>query len=191
MPLLDAGITLAAIIGAIVVLVIAIRLMRGLPGGPVGPVLPSAAPVRSARLGAGRRPLCQAPKAARPRQAAGARRLGTRAPDGRAGPGSARDREDRYDAGSVLVTSQVPVDRWYEMVGSPTLADAVLDRLIHNAYRLELSGDSLPKAQAHRPTDLTGFACQRPSPLTCGSAIALAGFRSECRPTSRRNGVPA
>jgi len=58
--------------------------------------------------------------------------------------------EDRYDAGSVLITSQVPVDRWYEMIGSPTLADAVLDRLVHNAYRIELSGDSLRK---QRPID--------------------------------------
>ncbi len=58
--------------------------------------------------------------------------------------------EDRYDAGSVLITSQVPVDRWYEMIAIPTLADAVLDRLIHNAYRIELSGDSLRK---HRPAD--------------------------------------
>ena len=58
--------------------------------------------------------------------------------------------EDRYDAGSVLITSQVPVDRWYEMIGMPTLADAVLDRLIHNAYRIELAGDSLRK---QRPAD--------------------------------------
>ncbi len=58
--------------------------------------------------------------------------------------------EDRYDAGSVLITSQVPVDRWYEMIAIPTLADAVLDRLIHNAYRIELSGDSPRK---HRPAD--------------------------------------
>lgn len=58
--------------------------------------------------------------------------------------------EDRYDAGSMLITSQVPVDRWYEMIAIPTLADAVLDRLIHNAYRIELSGDSLRK---HRPAD--------------------------------------
>ena len=58
--------------------------------------------------------------------------------------------EGRYDAGSVLITSQVPVDRWYEMIGMPTLADAVLDRLIHNAYRIELAGDSLRK---QRPAD--------------------------------------
>ena len=53
--------------------------------------------------------------------------------------------EDRYDAGSIIVTSQVPVDRWHDMIGIPTLADAILDRLVHNAYRIELSGESLRK----------------------------------------------
>jgi DNA replication protein DnaC len=50
--------------------------------------------------------------------------------------------EDRYDARSLLITSQLPVDRWYEIIGNPTLADAILDRIIHNAYRLDLH--SLP-----------------------------------------------
>src|SRR5487761_2514707 len=53
--------------------------------------------------------------------------------------------EDRYDARSIMITSQVPVDRWYEIIGDPTLADAILDRIVHNAYRIELSGDSLRK----------------------------------------------
>jgi DNA replication protein DnaC len=53
--------------------------------------------------------------------------------------------EDRYDAGSILITSQLPVDRWYEIIGDPTLADAILDRLIHNAYRIELTGESMRK----------------------------------------------
>jgi DNA replication protein DnaC len=56
--------------------------------------------------------------------------------------------EDRYQAGSLLITSQVPVDRWYDIIGIPTLADAVLDRVVHNAYRIELSGESLRKRQA-------------------------------------------
>ena len=61
--------------------------------------------------------------------------------------------EDRYDAGSVLITSQVPVDRWYGIIGMPTLADAVLDRLIHNAHRIELTGDSLLKQRPiNQPT---------------------------------------
>jgi DNA replication protein DnaC len=53
--------------------------------------------------------------------------------------------EDRYSAGSLIITSQVPIDRWYEIVGNPTLADAILDRFIHNAHRIELKGESLRK----------------------------------------------
>ncbi|SKA24812.1 IS21-like element helper ATPase IstB [Consotaella salsifontis] len=53
--------------------------------------------------------------------------------------------EDRYERRSTIVTSQVPVDRWYEIIGNPTIADAILDRLVHNAYRIELSGESLRK----------------------------------------------
>lgn len=55
--------------------------------------------------------------------------------------------EDRYDVGSILITSQLPVDRWYEIIGSPTHADAILDRVIHNAYRVTLDGESLRKAK--------------------------------------------
>ena len=53
--------------------------------------------------------------------------------------------EDRYDARSIIVTSQVPIDRWYEIIGDPTIADAILDRLVHNAYRIELRGESMRK----------------------------------------------
>lgn len=53
--------------------------------------------------------------------------------------------EDRYDKGSLVITSQVPVDRWHDLIGVPTLADAVLDRVIHNAYRIELAGENLRK----------------------------------------------
>jgi DNA replication protein DnaC len=53
--------------------------------------------------------------------------------------------EDRYDRGSILITSQVPVARWHDLIGVPTLADAILDRVIHNAYRIELTGESLRK----------------------------------------------
>ena len=56
--------------------------------------------------------------------------------------------EDRYSTGSLIITSQLPVERWYEMIGNPTLADAILDRIIHNAYRIELSGESLRKQRA-------------------------------------------
>jgi DNA replication protein DnaC len=53
--------------------------------------------------------------------------------------------DDRYDRGSLIITSQVPIERWYEIVGDPTLADAILDRIIHNAHRIELKGESLRK----------------------------------------------
>jgi DNA replication protein DnaC len=56
--------------------------------------------------------------------------------------------EDRYDKGSLVITSQLPVDRWHDLIGVPTLADAILDRIVHNAYRIELSGESLRKRRS-------------------------------------------
>ena len=53
--------------------------------------------------------------------------------------------EDRYNRGSLIITSQLPVNRWHELMTNPTLADAILDRIIHNAYRLELTGESMRK----------------------------------------------
>ena len=56
--------------------------------------------------------------------------------------------EERYGRKSLLITSQVPVADWHAIIGNPTLGDAILDRIVHNAYRIELSGDSLRK---HKP----------------------------------------
>jgi DNA replication protein DnaC len=53
--------------------------------------------------------------------------------------------EDRYQTRSTLLTSQLPVARWHEQIGDPTAADGILDRLVHNAHRLELRGDSMRK----------------------------------------------
>ena len=53
--------------------------------------------------------------------------------------------EDRYSKRSTIVTSQLPVTAWHEAIGDPTLADAILDRLVHNAHKIELRGDSLRK----------------------------------------------
>ena len=53
--------------------------------------------------------------------------------------------EDRYGNGSILLTSQLPVDAWHDVVGEPTFADAILDRLVHNAHRLPLDGPSMRK----------------------------------------------
>jgi DNA replication protein DnaC len=56
--------------------------------------------------------------------------------------------DDRYDRGSLLITSQVPVSRWHEVIGDPTLADATLDRIVHRAHRIELKGPSLRRQLA-------------------------------------------
>ncbi|MBD1401612.1 ATP-binding protein, partial [Pelovirga terrestris] len=53
--------------------------------------------------------------------------------------------EDRYGKRSTIVTSQLPVTAWHESIGDPTLADAILDRLVHNAYKIELKGESMRK----------------------------------------------
>lgn len=51
--------------------------------------------------------------------------------------------EERYGRGSTLITSQLPVDAWCEIIGEPTFANAILDRIVHDAYRLELEGASM------------------------------------------------
>jgi DNA replication protein DnaC len=51
--------------------------------------------------------------------------------------------DDRYEKGSLLITSQVPVARWHELIGDPTLGDAILDRVVHRAHRISLTGPSL------------------------------------------------
>ena len=51
--------------------------------------------------------------------------------------------EERYGRRSTILTSQVPIDKWHELIGDPTYADAILDRLVHNAHRVDLAGDSL------------------------------------------------
>jgi DNA replication protein DnaC len=51
--------------------------------------------------------------------------------------------EERYSRHSTILTSQVPVGKWHEVIGDPTYADAILDRIVHNAHRLDLTGDSL------------------------------------------------
>jgi DNA replication protein DnaC len=57
--------------------------------------------------------------------------------------------EDRYGAGSTLITSQLPMDTWHEVIAEPTFADAILDRLVHNAYRLNLDGPSMRKMKGN------------------------------------------
>jgi DNA replication protein DnaC len=51
----------------------------------------------------------------------------------------------------MILTSQMPVAHWHEQIGDPTLADSILDRLLHNAYRLELKGESMRKTLGGKP----------------------------------------
>jgi len=53
--------------------------------------------------------------------------------------------DDRMNARSTLITSQLPVKHWHEYIGEPTLTDAILDRLVHNAHQLTLKGESMRK----------------------------------------------
>ena len=53
--------------------------------------------------------------------------------------------EDRYNTHSTIVTSQLPVSNWHGAIGDPTLADAILDRLVHNAYQINLKVESMGK----------------------------------------------
>ena len=57
--------------------------------------------------------------------------------------------DDRHGHRSTIVTSQIPVDHWHDIIADPTLADAILDRLVHNAYRLHLKGESMRTRQAN------------------------------------------
>jgi DNA replication protein DnaC len=59
--------------------------------------------------------------------------------------------DDRYQRRSTILTSQVPVAHWHEQIGDPTIADSIMDRLVHNAYRIELSGESIRKNRTRKP----------------------------------------
>src|SRR6202140_470088 len=56
--------------------------------------------------------------------------------------------DDRHGRGSTIVTTQLPIEHWHEMIPNPTIADAILDRLVHNAHRLTLKGESMRKTAA-------------------------------------------
>lgn len=58
--------------------------------------------------------------------------------------------EDRYGRRSTIITSQVPVEHWHQLIGDPTYADAILDRLVHNATRIDLTGESLRRKRSAR-----------------------------------------
>jgi DNA replication protein DnaC len=79
--------------------------------------------------------------------------------------------EDRHGRGSILITSQLPVATWHEVIGEPTLGDAILDRIVHNAYRLELDGPSMRKIKAAEPIEPPA------QPATAADAKAWKGAK--------------
>ena len=61
--------------------------------------------------------------------------------------------EDRHGKSSTIITSQVPVSKWHEIIGEQTIADAILDRIVHDAHRIEMKGDSLRKKKQVKNED--------------------------------------
>ena len=59
--------------------------------------------------------------------------------------------DDRYQRRSTILTSQLPVAHWHEQIGDPSIADSIMDRLVHNAYRIELNGESMRKQRSRKP----------------------------------------
>jgi DNA replication protein DnaC len=64
--------------------------------------------------------------------------------------------DDRYQRRSLILTSQMPVPHWHEQIGDPTIADSILARILHNAYRIELKGESLRKTLGGKPEPKEG-----------------------------------
>lgn len=61
--------------------------------------------------------------------------------------------DDRYQRRSLILTSQMPMAHWHEQIGDPSIADSILDRLVHNAHRVELNGESMRKKRGRKPGD--------------------------------------
>jgi len=64
--------------------------------------------------------------------------------------------DDRYGRRSTVLTSQLPVASWHAQIGDPTIADSILDRLVHNAYRIEMNGESMRKKKKDAAAELAG-----------------------------------
>ena len=108
--------------------------------------------------------------------------------------------DERHGTRSTLVASQIPVKHWHEAMGDPTLADAILDRLVHNAHRLRLTGESMRKRVAIVERDETGqhegvlyTPIERPADATPGDQPPPAIFPLRCSPDraerARQNGA--
>ena len=101
--------------------------------------------------------------------------------------------EERYGRRSTIITSQIPVDKWHELIGDPTYADAILDRIVHNAQRINLTGHSLRRARANKASKegLSQKKHHRPSyglaSLTRGPVLHLSRHSPPNRPQAARS----
>ena len=98
-------------------------------------------------------------------------------------PAAGLDGNYRYGRGSTLITSQLPVDTWHAVIDEPTFADAILDRLVHNAYRLALTGPSLRNPEA--------TAAERPPEHLAGMVVHQHHVRAGARPRVVRHASQA
>src|SRR5262250_1406259 len=98
--------------------------------------------------------------------------------------------EDRYQTRSMILTSQLPVSRWHEQIGDPTLADGILDRLVHNAHRIEMRGESMRKQQGPRKekNESAGEELwKRRAKNALGNRFAISTFRTASTTTRWAN----
>lgn len=95
--------------------------------------------------------------------------------------------EDRAQRRSTIVTSQLPVARWHDSLGDATVADAILDRLVHNAHRLELRGESLRRAQrsGNEPAAVAGTVRNDPQAAKAKVGAKDEALRSLQRPATQ------
>jgi hypothetical protein len=87
---------------------------------------------------------------------------------------------------STIITSQLPVDKWHDVIGDPTYADAILDRLVHNAHRIDLIGDSLRRTRSKQTKDCPKAVVDATNPSAC-EAPRLGDITSEPWAASNRN----
>lgn len=97
--------------------------------------------------------------------------------------------ENRHGNRSTLVTSQLPVEKWHEYLGDPTLADAIMDRLVHNAYKLPLRGESMSEDEraARVDQDARGAGSRsKPRRVKCSSALTRTDEEEQKEARQRR-----
>jgi DNA replication protein DnaC len=102
--------------------------------------------------------------------------------------------DDRHGRASTIVTSQIPVEHWHDVIGDPTLGDAILDRLVHNAHRLQLSGESMRKQNARLATNAGDDSYGEATPVrvvrNAGAERELAMMRWGMPPPPTFGGPP-